>query len=175
MVGARLRDRWRRTSSPPQLGVQGETDKYLGVCAICGIPVDSQYFDDSGVEPTPEVGKEVVLAHVELPPQYCGVLEYFSQFTDLQAKDASQVATPMLEWRILVNNRPLYPYVGLKQIINPWGYGSFPVNIRLEEGTTVEFAVRRVSTDAAPGVVGGRIVGRYWYNPIYGDVVRGRS
>jgi hypothetical protein len=147
------------------------------LCIHCGIPLDSQYFDDSSVVDAPPPGKDVVLAQVELPPQYCGVLEYFSQFTDLHAKDPSQIETPGLEWRILLSNRPLYPYIKLGRIVNLWGYGGFPIAIRLDESSTVELVVRRVSSsDTVSGDVikrvGGRIVGRYWYNAAYGDVVR---
>jgi hypothetical protein len=143
-----------------------------GHCPMCGIPADSQYFDDSAIENLPDVGKEVSLARFELPAQYCGRLEYFAQFTDVSAKDPSQIATPGLHWIILVNKRPLYPYISLDRILNPWGNGSFQVFIRLDENATVEFVARRVAGDpSAIAKVGGRIVGRYWYNTIYGDVV----
>jgi hypothetical protein len=146
-------------------------------CAVCGIPLDSKYFDESGVAEAPSPGRVVVLARFELPPQYCGVLEYFSQFTDLHTKDASQIRTPGVEWRILSNNRPLYPYISLDRIVNPWGYGSFPVAIRLDENSTIEFVVRGVSSGSTDNgdvitTVAGRIVGRYWYNAAYGDVQR---
>ena len=72
-------------------------------CTICGIPLDAEYFDVSGfvgnggvVEkfdskdfglqppgPLPRRGEQVVLASFQLHPQYCGVLTYFSQYTDL--------------------------------------------------------------------------------------------
>jgi hypothetical protein len=143
-----------------------------GSCTICGIPLDSEYFDDSKVADAPEVGVEVSLARFELPPQYCGVLEYFAQFTDEQAQHPEKIETPGLQWLILVNKRPLYPYINLDRIVNPWGNGSFQVSIRLDENATIEFKVRRVN-NAAPDIerVGGRILGRYWYNAIYGDVV----
>jgi hypothetical protein len=114
----------------------------------------------------------VLLARFELPPQYCGVLEYFAQFTDAHANHPSLIHTPGLQWLILVNKRPLYPYTNLDLIVNPWGNGSFQVSIRLDENSTVEFRVRRLA-DEVPKVmkVGGRIVGRYWYNVGYGDVV----
>jgi hypothetical protein len=72
----------------------------------------------------------------------------------------------------LINKRPLYPYTNLDRIVNPWGNGSFPVALRLDENSTVEFLARRFS-DNAPEVttVGGRILGRYWYNAAYGDAV----
>ena len=150
-----------------------------GRCAGCGIPVDSQYFDDSTMAEPPDVGSEVVLARFELPAQYCGVLQYFSQFSDAHGRDLANVFTPGLEWRILVNNHALFPYIGLRHIINPWGFCSYPVNIRLDEASTVELVVRGVVdplTGIAPrvDVVGGRIAGRYWYNASYGDVVSRR-
>ena len=154
----------------------------IRACPTCGIPLDSEYFDESGVEEIPEeqegevlpLGQEKVLATFELPPQYCGVLEYFSQFTDLHAQDPAQIRTPDIQWHILINRRPLYPYLTLDRIVNPWGYGSFPVSIRLDENARVDFIVRRISNGSPPRIItriGGRIVGRYWYNAIYGDVV----
>jgi hypothetical protein len=157
------------------------------LCTTCGIALDSEYFDESGVveeiqdaeeeKKVKEVltpGQEKVLATFELPPQYCGVLEYFSQFTDLHAKDPSQIRTPDIQWRILINRRPLYPYLTLDRIVNPWGYGSFPVSIRLDENARVDFIVRRISKGSPTRIItriGGRIMGRYWYNAAYGDVV----
>jgi hypothetical protein len=139
---------------------------------MCGIPLDSEYFDESGVVEAPNVGEAIVLAHFELPPQYCGVLEYFSQFTNEHARNSAEIKTPGLLWMIMVNKRPLYPYLNFDRIVNPWGYGSFQVSIRLDENATIEFAVRRVSNGASNITqVGGRIVGRYWYNAAYGDVV----
>ncbi len=218
------------------------------MCANCGIPLDAQYFDESGIAKDVdklEPGREVLLARFELHPQYCGVLEYFSQFTDAYAKDPSRIETPGLEWLILSSRRPLYPYIRLDRVLNPWGYGSFQFAVRLEIGATVEFVVRRLAgpvgvpfftairkniaaspspqavtpasmTNMSPDgkllvdtgaareevtvisvttrtftaifqnnhtapvavegntltQVGGRIVGRYWYNPAYGDVER---
>jgi hypothetical protein len=143
--------------------------------------LDSEYFDESGVTETEKAdqeevltpGEEKVLASFELPPQYCGVLEYFSQFTDVHAKEPEQIRTPDIQWRISINRRPLYPYLTLDRIVNPWGYGSFPVSIRLDENARVEFIVRRISKGRSPHIkrIGGRIMGRYWYNAAYGDVV----
>ena len=94
-----------------------------------------------------------------------------------------EIATPNLEWRILVNSHALFPYINLRRIVNPWGYGSFPVNIRLPEDSTIEFVVRGVTGDQLPGragrsprlrrikLVGGRILGRFWYNASYGDLL----
>lgn len=146
------------------------TSSRQSVCSMCGIPLDSQYFDDSKVEDAPKLGEERLLARFQLPPQYCGVLEYFAQFTNAHGKDPSRIHTPGLQWLILINKRPLYPYTNVDRIINPWGNGSFQVSIRLDDNATVEFRVRRIS-DQAPEVeiVAGRIVGRYWYNTSYGD------
>jgi hypothetical protein len=152
-----------------------------GLCAGCNIPLDSQYFDVSNIQEVPGPGEEVLLARFDLPAQYCGVLQYFSQYTDAFGKDCSQVTTPAVEWRILTNDQALFPYFGLKHIVNPWGYGSFPVNIRLDENSTVEFVARGVNpTGVATGdepvnFVGGRLVGRFWYNAAYGDVVKRRA
>ena len=79
---------------------KSEMHTHLGSCPMCGVPLDSEYFDESGVTETDQEevltpGQEVVLASFELPPQYCGVLEYFSQFTDVHAREpANRFATP---------------------------------------------------------------------------------
>ncbi len=155
-----------------------ETRAAGSLCTNCGIPLDAKYFDESGIKDAPGPGEEVLLARVELSPQYCGALEYFSQFTDAWGKDQSQIATPGLQWLLLSNGRPLYPYLQFDRILNPWGFGSFQFSLRLDEGATVEFIVRGVNGagGAASNVnkVGGRIMGRYWYNPAYGDVERRR-
>lgn len=161
--------------------IASENETTTGLCAACGVPLDSQYFDVSSVQKAPGPGEELLLARFDLPAQYCGVLQYFSQFTDRFGEDSSQVQTPDLEWRILVNNQALFPYFALTHIVNPWGYGSFPVNIRLDEDSTLEFVVRRVVDNGAipddelVKSVGGRIVGRFWYNAAYGDVVGRRT
>lgn len=147
--------------------------------AICGQPVDTEHFDESGIAEVPARGREVRLARFTLSPQYCGRFENFSQYTDLQARDHAEIETPGLQWQVLVNNRPLYPYLNLERIVNPWGWGSFPVSIRLDENAVVEFLVRNLSYEPLMGAtpirrVGGRILGRFWYNPIYGDVCKRR-
>ncbi|HEY8224581.1 MAG TPA: hypothetical protein VIG25_04835 [Pyrinomonadaceae bacterium] len=156
-----------------------ETETTTGLCAACGVPLDSQYFDVSSVQDAPALGEELLLARFELPAQYCGVLQYFSQFTDRFGKDFSQVGTPDLEWRILTNGQAMFPYFSLRHIVNPWGYGSFPVNIRLDEDSIIEFVVRgidsSISANQRVASVGGRLVGRFWYNAAYGDVVKLRS
>src|SRR5262249_50784052 len=147
------------------------------LCTNCGAPLDAKHFDESGfVDLTnPHLGRDLLLASFELRPQYCGELEYFSQFTDAFAKDNSEVRTDGLQWLILANDRPLYPYLQIEWILNPWGYGSFPFRLRLEEGTTLQFIVRRLNGGTSNvSTVGGRIIGRYWYNPAYGDVERRR-
>jgi hypothetical protein len=147
-----------------------------GLCVSCGIPLDSQYFDESSVLPAPSVlGDEVVLARFELPAQYCGVLQYFSQFTDAFGGNFANIQTPTIEWRLRVNNQALFPYISLRHIANPWGYGSYPVNIRLAEDSTIELIARRVTpNNTLPiptiNLIGGRIMGRFWYNASYGDV-----
>jgi hypothetical protein len=155
------------------------------LCNVCGMPLDSQQFDVSSIASVPPRGRQIVLASFALPPQYCGQFENFSQFTDLNGRSQANVRTPGLHWTILVNNRPLHPYLDLEHIVNPWGYGSFGVHIRLDLDAKVEFVVRNEAyapdpnqnadeTSWDPGFihrVGGRIVGRYWYNPAYGDAL----
>ena len=154
-----------------------ETDR-SALCTTCGIPLDSQYFDDSSVQTVPLlVGEERMLARFDLPAQYCGVLEFFSQFTDAFGTDNANIATPEIEWQLLVNNHALFPYINLRRIVNPWGHGNYAVNIRLEENSTLELVARRVQDDrtlpAGTGgvinLVGGRIAGRFWYNAACGD------
>lgn len=139
-----------------------------GLCASCGVPLDSQHFDDSSAQVIPQAGEEIVLARFELPPQYCGVLTYFAQFTDAFANSPANIATPGIEWKLLVNNRALFPYVNLRHIVNPWGYGSYPINVRLDEGSTLEMVARIIDDDPNINSIGGRIVGRFWYNESYG-------
>jgi hypothetical protein len=156
------------------------TDEAL--CAACGIPLDAQQFDDSSITTLPSIGTSATLARLELPQQYCGVLEYFSQFTDLSARNPHAMETHDLAWSILVNQRPVAPFLTFTRILNPWGYGSFRVAVRLDEGARVELVVRRrgnqlvqpqTGLNAADlKLVGGRIAGRYWYNPAYGHVSR---
>jgi len=125
-----------------------------------------------GIEKTPDPGREVLLARFELQSQYCGVFENFSQFVGNAEGDLLTVIhTPGLEWLILVNRRPLSPFLKLDHIVNTWGLGGFPVAIRLDENAMVEFVVRNVNLAADSQIqkVGGRITGRYWYNPAYGD------
>ena len=149
------------------------------LCNACGIPFDSQYFDDSDVVAAPaNVGDEIVLARFDLPPQYCGVLQYFAQFTDSFGRNAANINTPEIEWKLLVNNHSLFPYLNLRHIVNPWGYGSYQLNLRLDENSSLELVARRVKNASEVDIldrvtrVGGRIMGRFWYNPCYGDVER---
>jgi hypothetical protein len=139
----------------------------------CGLPLDSQYFDRSGFLPLPAVGATAVLARMELPPEYCGVLEYFSQYTDLLARDPAEVRTPGLRWQVLANGEPLSPYHAIDSILNPWGYGSFQFAIRLPHGAAIEIVARRMNDDVtgsgkAIATLGARLVGRYWYDTAYG-------
>lgn len=122
------------------------------------------------------MGETVTLAKFELPPQYCGILEYFAQFTDEYAGDNSLIETPGIQWLILANGSPLFPYLSLDRIVNPWGAGAFPVAIRLQENTTLKFVARGVSSDKPTPIkkVGGRLLGRFWYNAAHGDAAQRR-
>jgi len=164
-------------------------DAAPALCSACGVPFDAQYFDVSNVLPKPSFGETAPLAEVKLPPQYCGVLEYFAQFTDAYAADNSMIVTPDVEWSILADGSPLFPYLSFRRIVNPWGEGAFPVAVRLPEGATIKFIARGVSVDLnqtpiwippppppPPPIhlVGGRLLGRFWYNATSGDAIRQR-
>jgi hypothetical protein len=151
------------------------TTACLDRCHICGIPGDAGYFDDASVQPAPQrPDEEVEVARYKLHAQYCGVLLYFAQYAEpLEQQSNPLVVTPGYEWVILCNNQPRAPYLPTTVIRNPWGHNAFPINVRLEEGSTVRFIVRKVSpppskTEITLSQVGGRLHGRYWYNTIYG-------
>ena len=143
------------------------------VCAICGMSADAEFFDNSSIVDFPEKGDQAVLATFQLPPQYCGVLETFAQITIFCNRYNEQINTPGLEWMILRNGQPLYPYtLKFEFIINPWGYNNYPVRIRLDEHAKIEFIARNRAYDPTKDgeiqKVGGRISGHYWYNRAYG-------
>ena len=163
---------------------------------ICGIPLDAEYFDVSGFvgsgvavekfasfdlqppDPLPRRGEHVVLASVQLHPQYCGVLTYFAQYTDLYAKENEQILTPGFAWSIEQNGKPVFPYTRFELIVNPWGYNCLPIAVRLDENARVEFVLsNRAVSDAKLAsypiqAFAGRIMGRYWYNDSFGGRVR---
>jgi hypothetical protein len=96
----------------------------------------------------------------------------FAQFTDRSVGNTPPFRTPGYQWQIRCNGQPRDPYLSFDHIINPWGYGGIPVQLRLEEGCVVEIAIRNVDVPAGDPrelrLVGGRITGRYWYNTVYG-------
>src|SRR5207244_4641202 len=134
----RVSRRRRRSPEAPAMIVT-ESPGTGTICVNCGEPIDSKHFDESGFSAVPATGRKIILARFQFPPQYCGVLEYFAQYTDALGASPVNIETPTLEWLLLTNDRPLYPYVNFTRILNPWGYGSFQVNIRLDEGSTLEF------------------------------------
>jgi hypothetical protein len=145
-------------------------------CPVCGIPADASYFDDSSIATAPDNNRrEVVLAKYELHPNYCGELQYFAQYTDAYALSPAAVETPDLEWQIRSDGQPLAPWRTFRRIINPWGLSGFPIHLRLREGSLTELVVRFVGVDvvtlrSGPSVtqVGGRLLGRFWYNTKFG-------
>lgn len=136
----------------------------------CSIPADAECFDASGSFAGPLPSREQrVLASFKLHPQYCGVLTHFAQFTQSYATNPANILTTGLEWIILQNGKPVFPYIGLEMIINPWGCNCLPVLIRLDENALVEFIIRNTSNTAQEiGLIAGRIMGRYWYNSSFG-------
>ncbi|NGZ08882.1 MAG: hypothetical protein CV088_05770 [Nitrospira sp. LK70] len=146
---------------------------YSNLCQVCGIPMDAGYFDVASIKAAPPVGKEVELARYQLHPQYCGTLLYFMQYAEESTTNKQVLSnTPGYEWLILCNNQPRAPYLPTSLILNPWGYNSLPIHLRLEEGCTLRFVVRRVAAIVSPELsqVGGRLLGRSWYNTIYGGI-----
>jgi hypothetical protein len=144
---------------------------YSNVCQVCSVPLDAGYFDVASIQAAPGVGAEVEVAHYELNPQYCGALLYFMQYAEESGKNKQVISnTPGYEWLILCNNQPRAPYLPTSLILNPWGYNALPIHLRLEEGCTLRFVVRRVAATVSPELsqVGGRLLGRTWYNTIYG-------
>jgi hypothetical protein len=155
---------------------------YFNTCQICGVPADAGHFDVANFKDAPGFGvnlnkTEVELAHYPLHSQYCGSLIYFAQYAekDQRSPNNRQVLshTPGYEWLILCNNQSRSPYLPTSIILNPWGYTAFPVHLRLEEGCMLRFVVRKVAppsgqTEVTLSTVGGRLMGRYWYNASYG-------
>jgi hypothetical protein len=142
----------------------------MNLCHVCGVPADAGFFDESSVADPPRRGEETVLARYALHRNYCGVLLYFAQFTDRFARDPVEVLTPGYQWQIRCDGQPRDPYLTFDRIINPWGLSGFPLALRLDAGSIVEFVVRRTGNnpDTALEKIGGRILGRYWYNAAYG-------
>ncbi|MCS6303539.1 MAG: hypothetical protein H8K07_07725 [Nitrospira sp.] len=145
---------------------------YSNVCQVCGVPMDAGYFDVASIKDAPKkVGDEVELARYELNPQYCGTLLYFMQYAEDSVTTKQVIShTPGYQWVILCNNQPRAPYLPTELILNPWGANALRIELRLEEGCTLRFVVRRVATTVSPELsqVGGRLLGRTWYNTIYG-------
>ena len=156
------------------------------LCDVCGIPVDNLPFDERGVEDLAgrplRRGETRTITRFLLPDRYCGVLEYFSQYSDAWARDR-QYDTPGLVWSVRANGRPLHPFAAVRGILNPWGYGSFPTRVRLPGNVELDLVVRRIDElirdpadpeeriEADPsdlGVIRGRIAGRYWYDEAHG-------
>ena len=147
------------------------------VCHVCGIPADASYFDDSSIATAPHKDRrEIVLAKYELHANYCGELQYFAQYTDAFASSPVAVETPTLEWQIRSDGQPLAPWLTFRRIINPWGLSGFPIHLRLREGSLTELVVRFVGPDELTLLsgplpvtqVGGRLLGRFWYNTKFG-------
>jgi hypothetical protein len=124
----------------------------MNACDLCGIPADAGFFDESSVIDPPARGREAVLARYALHRNYCGVLLHFAQFTDRFARDPVEVQTPGYLWQIRCNGQPRDPYLTFDRIINPWGLSGFPLALRLEEGSVVEFLVRSAG-DAGEKIV----------------------
>jgi len=143
---------------------------YSNICQVCRVPMDAGYFDVASIKDAPKkVGDEVELARYDLNSQYCGTLLYFMQYAEESGKQVIS-HTPGYQWVILCNNQPRAPYLPTELILNPWGANALRIELRLEEGCRLRFIVRRVAATVSPELsqVGGRLLGRSWYNTIYG-------
>jgi hypothetical protein len=145
------------------------------LCDLCGMPADAGFFDDSSIVAAPGPGERVVLARYELHRNYCGVLNWFAQLAERANGGPAALETPGYRWEIRSGGQPRFPYTGLEHVINPWGQSGIPVHLRLEEGSSVELIVRNLDVTPDPAddarrlaKVGGRLLGRYWYNAAYG-------
>jgi hypothetical protein len=149
---------------------------YSNVCQSCGVPLDAGYFDVANILKAPlNEGDQVEVARYELNPQYCGTLLYFMQYAEEDSETKRQVLsiTSGYEWLILCNNQPRAPYLPTSLILNPWGFNALPIHLRLEEGCTLRFVVRKLTSaagDVKLSQVGGRLLGRTWYNTQYGGL-----
>jgi len=148
---------------------------YFNGCHICGVAADASHFDVAGFKYAPvNPGQEVELASYTLHSQYCGVLMLFAQYAEESGFNRQILShTPGYEWIILCNNQPRSPYLPTSLILNAWGYSAFPVHLRLDEGCALRFVLRKVvpptgQTGVTLSLVGGRLMGRYWYNTDYG-------
>lgn len=137
--------------------------------------MDAGYFDVASIQDAPKTaGDEVELARYELHPQYCGTLLYFMQYAEESVTKKQVISkTPGYEWLILCNGQPRAPYLPTSLILNPWGANALAIQLRLEEGCTLRFVVRKITPTADENAVtlsqvGGRLLGRTWYNTIYG-------
>ena len=141
----------------------------MTLCQVCGIPADAGFFDRSSIVAAPVPGSEAVLAVFEVPRNYCGQLLYFAQYVDREiGASQADMTTPGYAWELRLDGRPYEPYRGFEHIVNPWGLHGFPLAIRLPDAAVVELVVRNLGTGPALCGVGGRLIGRYWYNTVYG-------
>ena len=146
-------------------------EQRLPTCAACGSAVDSLYFDVAGFAAVPERDGTVILVRQEIPRQYCAVLEGFQQFVPPELLPDGPVETRLIQWSIRANGRPLDPYTGFHALLNRWGEPWNRVAINLEEGTMLELVARFLAPPRTRDTslrVGGRLMGRYWFDDPYG-------
>ena len=146
---------------------------YFNFCNICGAPLDADYFDV--VQLSACACERRPGSRAGAPRAAFAVLRRAALFRPVRRAgrtDSRQVLseTPGYEWVILCNNQPRAPYLPTSLILSAWGLNAFPVNLRLEEGCVVRFVVRQGHASARRrrsitlSQVGGRLMGRSWYN-----------
>jgi hypothetical protein len=132
-------------------------------CPRCGQAIDSRHFDASGFQPLPERGARRC-SRVSNSRRNTAACSSSSPNTP-----TSRRAMPRRSRRRGSNGccgsiaRCSNPYVQLEHIVNPWGFGSFQLAVRLPEGATVELVAKRaLAAPVLAGVskVGGRLCGR---------------
>jgi hypothetical protein len=150
----------------------------MSACHFCGIPAgvpaDAGVFDESRIIDlaTPlEPGREVVLVRFEIHRNYSGILMHFAQYTNRSIGQPPELRTPGYRWELRNYGQPIAPYLSLDHIVNPWGAANFPICLPIGDGSAIELVLRNESASDPRDrleVVGGRIMGRYWYNSAYG-------
>ena len=150
---------------------------YSNVCQICGVPVDAGYFDVASFKDAPvgmrarRGGAGALRAASRSTAAPCSI----SPSSRKTGSDARQVIsqTPGYEWIILCNNQPRAPYLPTSLILNPWGYNALPRSpaiggrMRRQSSWSEKLLLPR-GRAVTLSQVGGRLMGRSWYNTNYG-------
>ena len=136
-------------SALPQLDVMRAS--YL--CPNCGLPRDYEHFDESGfadktraARPRGGAGALRIAGRntagcskISRSSPTCSGARHLAISSGAISPKSRRPACNGSSWS--TDGRSI-PTLRLEHIVNPWGYGSFGVAIRLDENATVEFVVR---------------------------------